>query len=323
MFITHTFNATSQIFTQNALSESIIITPKGLQGKTNSGSVNSNVALGTNSLNANTSGYENTANGFRALERNTTGFQNTANGYLTLYTNTTGMNNTATGASALANNTYGSENSAHGNLALRSTTSGIGNTANGWFALEKNTTGYYNTSCGAYTGYNTVTGNSNTFLGNYANASSDYSNTTAIGAFASVNADNKVRIGNANVTAIEGQVAWSNPSDRRLKENIVYTNRLGLDFIYRLKTVSYNYIDDKNKTRYDGFIAQDIEQTMKELQLPFSGLKKSGDGIYSLAYSDFVMPLVNAVKEQQEEINVLKKQIEELKKLFLEVKRNN
>jgi len=46
---------------------------------------------------------------------------------------------------------------------------------------------------------------------------------------------------------------------------------------------------------------------MKDLNLPFSGLKKSGDGMYSLAYSDFVMPLVNAVKEQQSIITELVK----------------
>ena len=49
---------------------------------------------------------------------------------------------------------------------------------------------------------------------------------------------------------------------------------------------------------------------MKQLGLPFSGLNKSTDGMYSLAYSDFVMPLVNAVKEQQIQINELKKQLQ-------------
>lgn len=49
---------------------------------------------------------------------------------------------------------------------------------------------------------------------------------------------------------------------------------------------------------------------MKDLNLPFSGLKKSADGYYSLAYSDFVMPLINAVKEQQTQINALKKILE-------------
>ena len=131
----------------------------------------------------------------------------------------------------------------------------------------------------------------------------------ALGADAKVNTSNKVRIGNTNISVIEGQVAWSNPSDRRLKESIVYTSRLGLDFINGLKTVSYNYIADKNNTRYDGFIAQDIEKLMTDLNIPFSGLKKSDDGMLSLAYSGFVMPLVNAIQEQQKEIESLKEEL--------------
>ncbi len=314
----HTF---CQIFSQNPSDGSILITSKGISGNTNSGSIQSNIALGSNALNTNSTGYENVAIGYRALEKNTTGFQNTANGYIALFTNTTGINNTATGAGALSYNTIGSENTANGNLALNKTTTGIGNSGTGWFSLSNNTTGYYNTAMGAYTGSNIIQGNSNTFLGNYANASSDYNNTTAIGAFARVDANNKVRIGNSNVTVIEGQVSWSNPSDKRLKENIAYNNSLGLSFINNLKPVSYNYIADKNKTRYDGFIAQDVEKTMYELNIPFSGLKKSDDGFYSLAYSDFVIPLVNAVKEQQTEIESLKKQIEELKSLILQTKK--
>ena len=100
-------------------------------------------------------------------------------------------------------------------------------------------------------------------------------------------------------------MAWTNPSDRRLKENIQVNNYLGLNFINKLQPVSYNYISDNTKVKHDGFIAQDIETILKELNLHFSGLKKSSDGMYSLAYSDFVMPLVNAIKEQQSIISDL------------------
>ena len=44
-------------------------------------------------------------------------------------------------------------------------------------------------------------------------------NATAIGANAIVNASNKVRLGNASVTVIEGQVAFTFPSDKTKKEN--------------------------------------------------------------------------------------------------------
>ncbi len=73
--------ANAQIFTQNAAGGSITITPNGVQGSTNSGTVNTNVALGPDALNKNTTGSENTANGAFALNKNTTGSYNTANGY--------------------------------------------------------------------------------------------------------------------------------------------------------------------------------------------------------------------------------------------------
>lgn len=251
-------------------------------------------------------------------------------GYLTLFYNSTGDNNTAIGSAALTSNTTGTNNAAHGYEALSANTTGFGNTATGAYALRQNTegllntaigtdallantTGDYNTSIGGKAGGNNTSGGYNTFLGFNADASTGtLKNATAIGANATVNAGNKVRIGDASVTVIEGQVAYSSPSDRRLKENIVYTTRLWPEFINRLQTVSYTYISDKTKTRYDGFIAQDIEAIPEELNVPFSGLKKANDA-YSLAYTDFIMPLVNAVKEQQKKIESLEQSIKELK----------
>jgi hypothetical protein len=187
-------------------------------------------------------------------------------------------------------------------------------------ALYFNKAGTYNVAVGRQAGNGIVDSSYNTFVGSLTAATADVTNATAIGYGATVDASNKVRIGNAGVTVIEGQVPWSNPSDRRLKENIIYTPRLGLSFINRLQTVSYNYKADKTKIRYDGFIAQDIEKVMQELNLPFSGLKKSDEGTYSLAYSDFVIPLVNATKEQQQQIDNLEKQLNQLKLLALEIK---
>jgi hypothetical protein len=66
--------------------------------------------------------------------------------------------------------------------------------------------------------------NSNTFVGYASDATADFSNATAIGADAKVDASNKVRIGDNLVTVIEGQVPFTNPSDRRLKENITINN---------------------------------------------------------------------------------------------------
>ncbi|WP_428664295.1 tail fiber domain-containing protein [Runella sp.] len=291
-----TLMANGQIFTQSPVNGSLLITPKGMQGAPYNSTLISNAALGASALSLNTTGDGNAAIGGRTLFSNTTGYYNTATGFEALFSNTEGTRNTAAGSGALYWNK-----------------TGYLNTATGHEALFNNRIGYKNTAIGQSAGQKNTAGSNNTFLGFEADAAdTNYTNATAIGANATVNASNKIRIGNNAVTVIEGQVAYSFPSDRRLKENILYTNRLGLSFINKLQTVSYSYISDKTHVRHDGFIAQDIEAVMKDLNVPFSGLKKSDDGTYSLAYSDFVMPLVNAVKEQQQQINELKKQNESL-----------
>lgn len=345
LLVLSTVIAKGQIYLQSSATDgSITITPRGLKGSTNSSTDNANLALGSFALFSNTTGNYNTATGFNTLYNNLTGDYNTAYGSEALYNNTVGSNNISIGYSTLNANTIGYSNSAIGSYSLYtnidgnlnstngyytlynnqsgasntangaycmlSNTTGNGNTANGVFALNANTIGASNTAHGASTGSGIVEGNFNTFLGASADATGDFSNSTAIGANAKVDASNKVRIGDDAVTVIEGQVAFTIPSDRRLKENILPNTRLGLNFITRLQPVNYNYISDKTKVRHDGFIAQEVEQVMKDLNLPFSGLKKTADGTYSLAYSDFVMPLVNAVKEQQQQINDLKKQNE-------------
>ncbi len=67
------------------------------------------------------------------------------------------------------------------------------------------------------------------------------------------------------------------------------------------------------KVKHDGFIAQVIETILIDLNLHFSGLKKSSDGMYSLVYSDFVMPMINAIKEKQSIITDLVKKTYKIK----------
>lgn len=66
--------------------------------------------------------------------------------------------------------------------------------------------------------------------------------------------------------------------------------------------------------RHDGLIAQDVERVVQELGVEFSGLQKAPDGTYSLTYSDFVMPLVNAVKELKQQNDEQKNKIEKMEK---------
>ena len=79
------------------------------------------------------------------------------------------------------------------------------------------------------------------------------------------------------------------------------------------------------KIRQTGFIAQEVEAAAQKAGYNFSGVTspKNGEGLYSLSYSQFVVPLVKAVQEKQAEINELKKTVEELKKLILLKGTNN
>jgi hypothetical protein len=128
----------------------------------------------------------------------------------------------------------------------------------------------------------------------------------ALGYNASVDASNKVVIGNSLVTTIGGYANWSNYSDARVKENVA-DSTLGLEFIERLRPVKFNYIGQE--VVHDGFIAQEVEQACAETGTEFGGLRKpeSPDGKYMLSYSEFVVPLVNAVKELKAENEELKR----------------
>ena len=64
--------------------------------------------------------------------------------------------------------------------------------------------------------------------------------------------------------------------------------------------------------RMTGFIAQDVEQATKETGYDFSGLVKptSENDLYSLRYSEFVVPLVKATQELSEQNNSLQKMVD-------------
>lgn len=273
---------------------SVTIVPNGFRS-TNSNGRLGGVALGSSALRANLGGNYNVAIGEEALMTTTMGGSNTAVGSYTLRTNLIGASNTAVGFGTLSKNT------AHNNTAV------------GAQAFRNVTTGTLNTAIGNNAGFTNDSGNQNVFLGAYADAGlPDLTNAIAIGYQANVNANDKAVIGNASVSTIGGYGAWTNYSDRRLKEDIVYSQRLGLNFINHLKTASYSYRDDRNKRRRDGLIAQDVQDILKNLGISFSGLVEDNDAqkTLNLSYAEFVIPLINAVQELSRRIEYLEKKAE-------------
>ena len=96
--------------------------------------------------------------------------RNTAVGYNTLNALTYGYDNSAFGNEALSLNTTGTTNSAFGGSALGSNTTGYQNSAFGGLALSSST-GNENTALGCNAGNTLTSGDNNTFIGNGASPS--------------------------------------------------------------------------------------------------------------------------------------------------------
>ena len=124
----------------------------------------SNAALGCNALLTGT-GTGQVAVGLNSLRANTTGVNNVAIGNGAFCSNTGGSGNVAIGTSALQNVTNDSRIVAIGEQALCASTSGTYNVALGWAAMCNQTTGGSNVAVGALAGNNITTGSSNVIIG--------------------------------------------------------------------------------------------------------------------------------------------------------------
>ncbi len=220
----------------------------------------SNLFIGTDAGNLTMSGSGNVCMGVSPLKNNLTGVGNVAVGVLTLDENLNGSNNAALGNGALGSNTDGQNNSALGTTALGNNQTSSSNTAVG-FSAAGLTTGGSNTAVGSLALQTNTTGSNNTALGRGADVSANnLTNATAIGYNAVVSASNKVRIGNSSVTVIEGQVAFTFPSDVNQKENFQEVNHAEvLRKLADLRLSSWNYKGhDPQQFRHYGPTAQDF-----------------------------------------------------------------
>jgi len=295
---------------------------------------NKNTAYGISALYNNRANSGSVAIGFHAMLRadnRTSGRDtyNTAVGYEALMggsatlANNSGQYNTSMGYQSLLNNKGGDWNTGVGSKALVANTSGHGNSALGHYSLYSNTTGYDNVAIGSTSLAYCQTGYQNTAIGQNAfSTSSNYYNSTAIGYNAQIYASNHIQLGDDYVNWIGGHAPWTNTSDGRFKRN-VEEGVPGLDFILKLRPVTYTWdlkaldryigvpdsISDKSATEraiqeqtlHTGFIAQEVEKAAKASGYDFDGVHHPANehDPYSLAYGEFVVPLVKAVQEQQ------------------------
>ena len=116
------------------------------------------------------------------------------------------------------------------------------------------------------------------------------------------NGTNKLTV-NGSISA----TAFNVSSDRRLKTNIKNL-QYGLKEVLALEPVSYNWKKTPAVDKQLGLIAQDAKKTIPEI---VSGNEKTGT--LSINYTELVPVLINAIKEQQQQIDELKKDIQLLK----------
>jgi hypothetical protein len=166
---TNTFiglNAGSKNLGTTVTVESTRNTAVGSESLQNNTTGSFNSAFGNRSLQANTWGQYNNAFGVSALQNNLTGQYNNAFGYQALQTNTTGSTNSAFGWEALKTSNA-DNNSAFGRQALATTTGGR-NSGFGSLALFNLTTGANNSAFGTQALFNLTTSSNVVALGDSA-----------------------------------------------------------------------------------------------------------------------------------------------------------
>lgn len=112
------------------------------------------------------------------------------------------------------------------------------------------------------------------------------------------------RITRTGITSI-GNI--NSQSDVRIKKNIEPISD-AMQKVQSINGVTFNRNDlDDTETRYVGVIAQDVEAVLPE------AVSENGEGIKQVAYGNMVGLLIEAIKEQQTQIDDLKAEIQSMK----------
>jgi hypothetical protein len=292
-----------------------------------------NTFFGDQSGSSITTGTYNHFSGYNAGVYTTVGDANTFVGANAGLHNTEGGANVFLGNIAGYENTLGGSNTFLGNYAGSANTTGDFNTFIGSHAGRDNISGQENVFVGRATGLGITTGNRNIFLGHEAGSYSETATgNISIGFQAGVSerGNNKLYLensssesplifgdfeqdqvvinGNASLNTnnrtlfVNGSIGASSPfnndSDRRLKTNINVVSD-ALDKVLRLRGVHFEWIDQREEGTRLGFIAQEVETILPEV------IDHKNDQ-YTMQYAPVAALLVEAVKEQQTQIEVLK-----------------
>ncbi len=120
-------------------------------------------------------------------------------------------------------------------------------------------------------------------------------------------ADNTYSLGGGTTnrwTAVYATNGTIQTSDRRLKTNIKTLN-YGLKEVLAMQPVSYNWKEKPTTGHKIGLIAQDVRKLVPEVVTGDEAKEKLG-----MNYAELVPVLINAIKEQQKQIDDLKKAVQ-------------
>lgn len=136
--------------------------------------------------------------------------------------------------------------------------------------------------------------------GNYAvNMGLDSDNVLRIGGWSA--AANRWQLDMSGNMTVAGDVTAY--SDARVKEN-VQTVENALDKTLRLRGVTYTRTDSDDKKTKLGVIAQEIMEVLPEV------VNQDNAGMYNVSYGNIVGVLIEAIKEQQQQIEELKAKLD-------------
>jgi len=96
-------------------------------------------------------------------------------------------------------------------------------------------------------------------------------------------------------------VSYNDFSDRRVKENIAPLVD-ALTTLLKLKPVNYNYKADKEKKKFDGFIAQDL---LEDKVCDYAATYIEREDWYGIDYSKLVTVAIAAIQELAGKVSAL------------------
>jgi hypothetical protein len=295
-------------------------------GQTNSTGVH-NSFFGARAGEANTTASENAFFGAQSGRDNSIGDDNSFFGAGAGLVNTTGQDNAYFGRGA-GQASNGSQNAFFGMTAGGANTLGSSNSFFGRASGGANTTGNFNIFIGKQSGNTNTTGSNNTVIGANADVNqSGLTYATAIGSDSVVTTSNTIQLGRLNGSdrvKIAGQLQIGSlfsegnsflchnttfgyvatcSSSLRYK-TAVQTFTSGLDVVRRLRPISFQW---KTSRKTDvGFGAEEVAAVEPSLIT----YNKQGE-IEGVKYAQITTVLVNAVNEQQTQIEAQTKQLQQ------------